>query len=108
MMVLDSDFRCRIAAVKGVFRGEVFRMKVVRDDRGLYVEESLKMADAFFIRRKCFKVIQIADVVAYEGIFAAEKTEGIFKFGAAGENGIMVRGAWCVVRSAWCVVRGAK
>ena len=91
-MVLDGTASAG-GKLQRVDCGQIFGVKIVNDGEFvrvdfIHVEE---IANGFLKGRKCLVVIEIADVLANEGLAVHDKRDCVFEIGADGEDGL-VRG----------------
>ena len=63
-------------------------MKIVRDDPRPNLQDSLKMGDSLFEETVTVKVLEIADVLAKEGLRTSNDTDRIFQFATDGQDGL--------------------
>ena len=79
----DALLLCPILRIAG---RQIIRMQIAGQRAGADVKEPLKMADLLFIVFQGLEILQVADVLAQEGVFALAEAEACFLLGPAGEN----------------------
>ena len=79
----DALLLCPILRIAG---REIIRMQVAGQRAGPDVKEPLKMADLLFIVFQGLEILQVADVLAQEGVSALAEAEAGLLLGPAGED----------------------
>ena len=105
VVVLDFFHGKRLAALGGAaaflfgpLRRKVFGVRVDGKQFGLRLEQLFEVG---FRRKPCVEhvgVFHVAYVLAYEGLGAAQQTEGVLLLGAACEDGLLIGGAFAFDR----------
>ena len=76
VMVLDADGR-QAGALQRVLGGQVLRMEIVRHGARLHAKELLQVAEGLLEEFEGFVVLQVADVLAQDGVPPLGETKGI-------------------------------
>src|SRR5208283_3716690 len=66
--------------------GEVVGMEVIGDDLRPDLENPLQMFDSFVEKTITFRVLQISDVLAQEGVLSFGEADGVLEFAADGQH----------------------
>jgi hypothetical protein len=73
--------------VTGIAGRQVIGVQVAGNDLRLHPEQALEVGNALLVRGERFVVLQVADVVAEEGVLAARQAEGILELGSGSQQG---------------------